>query len=672
MGVTIKEIAEEAKVSIATVSHALNKTRYVSPEIAERVLTIAKEKGYVGKHSGNGKLQKYHVGKMSEMALVIPNTFSVVYTRLISELTRCVDEQGYMLGIYLSGGDEEREKHILREVIANKRVAGVLFCPAALEKKKYEKLLSTGKPLVCLERTIEGMELDCVMSDNFQGMKEAASHLIKCGHERIVLLLEDKFLTTMKERREGYLEALSFYHIPQDKGMVASVNLEDERETVRQITEFIREKEPTAMLAGGYTLTLRCLKAIQAMGLECPKDISIVGFGDDAWSELVSPALTVLIQNTAEIARQAVNRLLDKISNPFEVNLAGRVLIPMELKVRKSALNIARGPFGEKIVYPEDNYLTEEEAAALRKGNYTVAISFHYTGNEWTRLHEKAIKDTLSSMGVRVLTVADSNFDPDLQNTQLEGIMMQKPDAVIAVPVDEEKTAEKFKELAGKTKLILINNMPVSLNQEDYECWISVNERENGQNVARILKEHFEGREKVKVGMLIHGTPFFATRQRDFFAEMTFEDQCPNIEIVAKESFGTIENAYSVCRKMMTEHPDIEGLYVTWDRPALQAIHALEDMGIQNVAVATTDLDYEIASYLVKGKYVVGLSSQRPYDQGIAVATATAKALLGKNENRCIGVPPYTVVADNIEKAWKEILKMRMPDWDETSQRDFY
>lgn len=95
-------------------------------------------------------------------------------------------------------------------------------------------------------------------------------------------------------------------------------------------------------------------------------------------------------------------------------------------------------------------------------------------------------------------------------------------------------------------------------------------------------------------------------------------------------------------------------------------------MGIQNVAVATTDLDYEIASYLVKGKYVVGLSSQRPYDQGIAVATATAKALLGKNENRCIGVPPYTVVADNIEKAWKEILKMRMPDWDETSQRDFY
>ena len=132
-----------------------------------------------------------------------------------------------------------------------------------------------------------------------------------------------------------------------------------------------------------------------------------------------------------------------------------------------------------------------------------MAISFHYTGNEWTRLHEKAIKDTLSSMGVRVLTVADSNFDPDLQNTQLEGIMMQKPDAVIAVPVDEEKTAEKFKELAGKTKLILINNMPVSLNQEDYECWISVNERENGQNVARILKEHFEGREKVKVGMLI-------------------------------------------------------------------------------------------------------------------------------------------------------------------------
>ena len=87
MGVTIKEIAEEAGVSIATVSHALNKTRYVSPEISDRVLAIARKKGYKAKHEVSEKNRKYKLGKMSEIALVIPNTFSVVYTRLIAVLS---------------------------------------------------------------------------------------------------------------------------------------------------------------------------------------------------------------------------------------------------------------------------------------------------------------------------------------------------------------------------------------------------------------------------------------------------------------------------------------------------------------------------------------------------------------------------------------------------------
>lgn len=665
MGVTIKEIAEEAGVSIATVSHALNKTRYVSPEISDRVLAIARKKGYKAKHEVSEKNRKYKLGKMSEIALVIPNTFSVVYTRLIAVLSKLVDEEGYTLSIYLSDGESEQERHILNEIISNRRIAGVILCPANAGRKHYQKLMNCGRPFVCLERMIEGEEADAVISDNVQGLRTGTEHLIKCGHERIALLLEDKTLSTVKERREGYLQALREYDVPCDEELIACVGLEDGEEAKESIKAFIKKMSPTAILAGGNTLTLRCLKAMGEMGMECPKDISIVGFGDDKWCDLITPALTTLIQDTEEIGRKTVHLLLNKIEGVTQERCAAqKIVVPMELSVRKSTLNIARGPFGEKVVYPEENFLSEEELEVLKNGNYTVGISFHYTGNEWTRLHEKAIKDTLSNMGVRVLSVTDANFDPDLQNTQLEGLIMQHPDAIIAVPTDEVKTAAKFKELAGQTKLILINNMPNSLGKDEYSCWLSVNERENGQNAARILREHFHGQENVKVGMLVHGAPFFATKQRDFFAEQTFLEDGSNIRVVSKRSFYQIDNAYEVCRRMIQDHPDIQGLYITWDRPALQAIRALDDLGREDIAITTTDLDYEIAACLAKGRYVVGLSSQRPYDQGIAVATATARALLGKCEHKCIGVPPYTVMAGNLDKAWKEILKTKMPEFE--------
>lgn len=664
MGVTITDIAAQAGVSIATVSHALNKTRYVSPELAKRIEKIAKENGYEGKHAPSNKGLNYKMGRLSEIALVIPNTFSVVYARLISVLSGYVDREGYMLSIYLSNGSREQEKHVITELIANRRIAGIILAPVGSEPKSYTKLITSDIPLICLERTIENSGISSVLSDNVQGIMKGTEHLIKCGHERISLLLENKNLTTVDERKRGYQQALEEYKITYEDRLVVCADLDDGESTKNTIKELIKAINPTAILAGGNTLTLRCLKSIEEMGIECPKDISLVGFGDDDWCELVNPALTTLTQDTEAIGRKAIELLMAKIMGEEGAQEPTILRLPMELTIRKSTQNIARGPFGEKVVYPEDNFLSEDEEKQLRNGDYTVAISFHYTGNEWTRLHEKAMKDTLNGLGVRVLSVTDAHFEPELQNTQLEGLIMQHPDAIIAVPVDEEKTAEKFKEIAKKTKLVLINNMPKGFERDDYSCWISVNERENGQNTAKILKDHFENKKNIKVGLLVHGTPFFATKQRDFFAEQMLRDNCPNIQIVAKRNFYTIENTYNICKRMMEDHPEIDGLYITWERPALQAIRALKEMGRQDVAIATTDLDYEIAGYMARGEMVVGLSSQRPYDQGVAVAVATAGVLLGKCENRCIGVPPYTVMAGNLEKAWKEILKTKMPDFE--------
>jgi ribose transport system substrate-binding protein len=658
MNVTIRDIADMAGVSIATVSHVINKTRFVNPELVEKVEQAIFDTGYIDKLNKK-KTNHYKVGKYSEIAFVVPNTFSIVYSHLAMELSNLLTQEGFTMSSYLSDGDCLREKHILNELMSNRRISGIILVPASNESRDYDKLIKSGIPFICLERTFSDVEVDSVLSDNVKAIYQGTEHLIKCGHENIALLLEESNQTTVEDRLNGYKNALADYKIPFRSQFILNVNLKTSSES--HIKKLMKSGIATAYIAGGNTLTLKLLKCADEIGLECPSEISIVGFGDDEWCERINPPLTTLKQNTVELSQLAVKSLLDKIAKKPQRKRIFEI-VPISLTVRKSTQNIARGPFGEMAVYPEQNALTEEEIENLRRNDYTVGISFHYSGDEWTKLHEQAIKETLNRYGIRLLSVTDAHFDPDLQITQLESLIMQKANAIIAVPTDEVRTAQKFKEIAKKSKLILINNMPSGFEPDDYACWISVNERENGQNAAKILVDHFRNQKNVKIGMLTHGTPFFATKQRDFFAEQTLMGSS-NINIVARRDFYTIDNTYDVCKHMIQENPDIDGLYITWERPALKAIQALEDMKREDIVISTTDLDYNIASYLAREKMVIGLSSQRPFEQGVAVAIATAKALLGKNEHKCIGVPPYTVLRRNLSKSWHELIKTKVPEF---------
>ena len=104
---------------------------------------------------------------------------------------------------------------------------------------------------------------------------------------------------------------------------------------------------------------------------------------------------------------------------------------------------------------------------------------------------------------------------------------------------------------------------------------------------------------------------------------------------------------------MINEHPDIQALYVSWDRPALLASKALKALNRTDIAVFTTDLDFEIAEEMNQG-FVKGLSTQRPYDQGKAVALAVAKSLVSDNVPKYIGVQPYVANEKQFKRAWKD------------------
>ena len=101
------------------------------------------------------------------------------------------------------------------------------------------------------------------------------------------------------------------------------------------------------------------------MGLTCPKNISVVGFGDNEWCGLISPALTALTQNTQELARSSLQLLLEKIDNPQLKRPAQKILVPMDFVIRESTTSIACGPFGEQVAYPEEIALSSSEIQEL-------------------------------------------------------------------------------------------------------------------------------------------------------------------------------------------------------------------------------------------------------------------------------------------------------------------
>jgi len=650
MGVTINDIAKEAGVSIATVSHVINKTRYVRPELAEKIEEIIERTGYIDKIAG--KMKKLKIGKQSEIAFVVPNVDSSVYTKMLSTVSKALGEHGYILTTYLSEDDLQREQQILAGVRTNKRHAAILIVPTSEKESDYRTLLQSDIPFICLDRTIRSSQVYSIMPDNSQAIYMATSHLVKRGHENIALFLDKHSNITGEERLDGYKKALLDFGINYQEERIGYFSTAEE-ETEQEIHSFYERIKPTAIVAGGNKLTLELLKALESYGIDCPQDVSVIGFGDEAWCALASPPLTALNQNVEKMGQLAVEKLIQKLNG---LELEPQIeRTPIHLQIRKSTQVIGRGPFGEKAISPEMLTLSSEEVDRLKAGNFKVAISFHFTGTNWSRLHETGIRHTLEKYGVRVLTVTDAHFDPALQVTQLDGIRMQNPDAIIAIPVDDKATAKKFKEISKSALLVFISTIPDGFQKDDYASCISVNEEENGQNAGMILGQFFKNRGQVKIGMINHGAPFHGTQLRDMMAEQMIRDSFPNIEIVAIDHFYEINRAYDVCKQMMTQHPDIEGLYISWDRPALEAIKALKELNREDVSIVTFDLDEEISRYLANGTMVRGLSTQRPYEQGVAVALATAKALLGNDPYKYIGVEPLQVLPRNLLKAWREI-----------------
>lgn len=646
MTMKIKDIATKAGVSVATVSHVVNKTRYVSAELTEKVLRIINEE------EGQPKFIARNMKALNSAIILclVENLEDYFYVNIIKGVKSAANESGYNVVVLNTDN-----KGLIRDFIRSEKPCGMIIIPDKYNNAEFFKIREVNIPVVMISNNGRSLQLGNVMIDYYEVAYKAAFHVIKNGHEIISFIHERKDGYTYTQMLNGYKDALLNNGMQFDQSLVIEIS---DNNSIEKI--FTDENRPTALLSADINTTMELLRLFNSNNIKCPDDISLVSLNEFDLSHLLQPAVTTVAFNPVELGIKSVEKLNDKLKASNDI--MEDTIVPCRLNVRNSTQCISRGPLGEKAESPEILQLSLAEIEQIKSGSYTAAISFHYSGIAWARLHEKGIKDVFSELGVKVLAVMDAHFDAELQIKQHASILTMNPDVLISIPADEILTAQSYRDVTNAgTRLVLIDNVPDGFSRDDYATCVSVNQRENGQIAGRLLGEHLRKHNKKKIGLIMHGASFFATKQRDMAVEQVLREEFADLEIVAIENFISDNKTFDKCYAMIENHPEIEGLYVSWERPALEALAALRELNREDIAVVTTDLDLEVALSMAMGGPIIGLSAQRPYEQGRAMALAAANALIGKKIPSFIGITPYKVTPANLLIGWQDILREKSP-----------
>lgn len=307
---TIEDVAKKAGVSKSTVSHVINDTRYVSPELTEKVKEAMEELNY---HSPNAIARGLKTQKTFTIGLIVSDITNMFSPYLARGLEGIASNKGY--NVIVSNTDEliERERKLIDSLI-EQRVDGVVVSPTGKDGDKINLLREQDIPFVFLDRNVPSMRADFVTSNNENGAYKATNYLIKNGHERIGAILGPDCITTSRSRFKGYERALreNGIRIDQDLLVRGDYKLEGGQKGAEELLEL--DPPPTALFSMNLMSNLGALKAIKNFGLKCPEDISLIGFDDAPWVDTLQPPLTIVSQKPYEMGYTAGNLLFERLN----------------------------------------------------------------------------------------------------------------------------------------------------------------------------------------------------------------------------------------------------------------------------------------------------------------------------------------------------------------------
>jgi ribose transport system substrate-binding protein len=319
-----------------------------------------------------------------------------------------------------------------------------------------------------------------------------------------------------------------------------------------------------------------------------------------------------------------------------------------------------KGPNGEPATPASQVTLTPDDVAKIKSGNHTAALLWAGAG-EWYDALGAGAKDRFDELGIKVVATSDAEFDAARQANDVETAMTLKPDAILTLIVDPVSGAAAFKPaITAGVKLVLADNGAQGyVAGKDYVGIVTGDHYGMGAACAELMNEALGG--KGKIGYIFHDAEFFVTNNRDHAFRAAIEQRYPGIEIVDAKGF-TAENAtFDAAAAMISQHPEIKGIYVAWDVAAEGVVEAIRAAGRNDIKVVTLDLGATNDLDMAKGGIVYATVADKPYEMGVTMANLAAYGLLGKK------APPFSTVGfikvtkNNLAQSWKESLNKELP-----------
>lgn len=337
----MKQIARLAGVSLGTVSHVLNGTVRVREPLRKRVMDAVNITGYQPNQLARGLRRE----KTNILAMIIPDILNPFFPGIVRGAEDVAFANSYRLVLCNTDNDHEKEVAHL-SALQTYLPSGLIVIPSdssdlAAQAEPYRR---AGSAVVCLDRLPPNWDGDSVTVNNTSGASNAVTHLIGLGHRNVAAITGPLHLTNSQDRLKGFKRALKTANIQLRAGYIQETSFDRTGGYTKTKILLRMVPRPTAILAFNDLIALGALMAIREAGLQCPHDISLIGFDGLDLTETTTPQITSVYQSPYQLGAEAANLILERLEN--RNGAPRKIVLKTELRIRDSVGAAPKRPGG--------------------------------------------------------------------------------------------------------------------------------------------------------------------------------------------------------------------------------------------------------------------------------------------------------------------------------------
>lgn len=323
----MEDVAERAGVSVTTVSHVMNKTRFVARDTRKRVLRAIEELNYY-KDAHARKLAK---GQSDFFGLIVSDIENPFFPEIIKSFETAALNRGFDLMFSNTNYDSRRAQHAVRKMIENK-VRGVAVMTSEFKEELAQNLTANRVPVVFLDLGQVKPYISNIKVDYATGIFQAIEHLDRLGHQAIAFIAGPQSLRSAAIRRKAFADALDRHGLTMELTVDGNHRVDGGVRAAQSLLD--RPELPTAILCSNDLTAIGAMIALQDAGVRVPEDVSVVGFDDIDLAHITRPALTTVNlprERVGALAFEALQKMLRTKARP-----GAEYVVETQLQVRKS------------------------------------------------------------------------------------------------------------------------------------------------------------------------------------------------------------------------------------------------------------------------------------------------------------------------------------------------